>query len=149
MSDEEPAPVHQDPSGAVRLAMAWELFVLGIALISLANLFLFTLVRNDAVAQVVAVTEVSVTFVFVIDFLARLSVADDRRRYITRGYGWLDLMSCLPGLRVIRFLRVFTVVRRLRARADAEADIDDLFHNRARAILLFVLLLTVIVIEFG
>ena len=38
------------------MSMGWELFVLGIALISLTNLFFFALVRNDAVAQVVAVS---------------------------------------------------------------------------------------------
>ncbi len=93
--------------------------------------------------------DIGVTFVFVIDFVARLSVATERRRYLTRGYGWLDLLSCIPGLRVIKFIRVVTVVRRFRSRANAEDDVDELFHNRARAILLFVLLLTVIVIEFG
>jgi len=149
MSDEALPVNYQDASGAVRLPMAWELFVLGIALISLLNLFLFALVRNDAVAQVVAVMDIGVTFVFVIDFAARLSVAIDRRSYLTRGYGWLDLLSCIPGLRVVRFIRVIAVVRRFRARAHAEEDVDELFHNRARAILLFVLLLTVLVIEFG
>ena len=149
MGDEPQPTSYQDPSGAVRLPMAWELFVLGIALVSLLNLFLFALVRNDAVAQVVAVMDIGVTFAFLIDFAARLSVARDRRRYLTRGFGWLDLLSCVPGLRVVKFIRVVAVIRRFRARSHAEEDVDELFHNRARAILLFVLLLTVIVIEFG
>ena len=46
MTDEPQQINYQDASGAVRLAMAWELFVLGTALISLLNLFLFALVAT-------------------------------------------------------------------------------------------------------
>src|SRR5262245_9997317 len=101
----EPVPAFEHPlavqlgSGAVRLPMSWELFVLGVALLSLFNLVLFPLVRNDQVAQVIFVVDIGVTTVFILDFLARMLVAKRRRQYLVHGFGWLDLLSCIPGLR--------------------------------------------------
>jgi voltage-gated potassium channel len=144
--DEGVAATNQD---GVRLPLSWELFVLGVALLSLGNAVIFGLVRSDAVAQVVAIVDIGVTFVFVIDFLTRLARARSRRAYLIRQYGWLDLLSCIPGLRLVRLIRAFAVVRRLRRRTHSDADSLDLFENRARSILLFVMLLTIIVIEYG
>ena len=135
--------------GTVRLPLSWELFVFGIAILSLTNLVLYLLVRSDAVAQVVAVMDISVTIVFVADFLARLTRATNRRAYLFHGFGWLDLISCLPGFRVIRLVRVLNVIQRIQVRGGLDAASDEMVVNRPRAILLFVVLMTVAVIEFG
>ena len=139
----------QDARGDVHFNLSWELFVLALAVLSVLNLFLYFLVRSENVAQVVAVIDVSITFVFVMDFLVRLTVASRKRAYFVHGYGWLDLIACLPGFRIIRLVRVVTVTRRIQAGGGIRPSAEHLLQNRARTILLMVVLLTVVVIEFG
>ena len=76
----------QDARGDVHFNLSWELFVLALAVLSVLNLFLYFLVRSENVAQVVAVIDVSITFVFVMDFLVRLTVASRKRAYFVHGY---------------------------------------------------------------
>ena len=140
----------QDPvTGAVRLTLSWELFVLLLTALSVVNLVLFVLVASAEVAEVVVVVDIGITAVFVGDLMARLTVARDRRAYLVRGRGWLDVVACIPGLRVVRFVKVVSVTRRIRAVGGFRANAELLFVDRARTILLFVILLTVVVIEFG
>jgi hypothetical protein len=129
--------------------MSWELFVAALALLSLINLVLLVFIRSDAVAQVVTTIDVVVALAFIGDFGARMWKARSRRAYFVRGYGWLDLISAIPFIRWIRFVRFYAVVRRIRASGGVMASAEQLISNRARTILLFVVLLTVVVVEFG
>ncbi len=119
-----PIETNQDPSripwesqtedGQVLLSMPWEVFVLGVALLSITNLFLAILVPNPDTAQVIAIVDSLLFVVFLIDFVRRMVVARDNRAYLVRGYGWLDLISIFPMLRIARLLRVARLVRILR-----------------------------------
>jgi len=139
----------QDASGAVQLNLSWELFVLALAVLSVLNLLLFLVIRSEQVAEVVVTIDIAVTLVFIADFVTRLVVAQNRSRYMIHGFGWLDLIACTPALRIIRFVRVATVGRRIRAAGGLDDAVEQLLANRARIILLTVLLLTVVVVEFG
>ena len=56
-----------------------------------------------------------ITPIFLFDFFYRLTTASSPRRYFFRGWGWADLLSCVPLLRVFRVFRVVRVIRLLRA----------------------------------
>ena len=101
----------QTKDGQVLLSMPWEIFVLGVASLSIVNLFLAILVRNPDLDQVIAVTDSIYIVIFAADFARRIYVADDDRGYIVRGYGWLDLVSIIPLLRIARLLRIVRVIR--------------------------------------
>jgi voltage-gated potassium channel len=155
VSTEEVAPRHnlfqpyQEESGAVHLSLSWELFVLALALLSLVDVVLFFLVRSDSVAQVVMSIDVGITLVFIADFLRRMYVARSKTAYFVRGYGFLDLLGCIPGLRFVRLIRAYAVTRRLTRAGGVPNAVEQLTENRPSSILLVVVLLTVLVIEFG
>jgi hypothetical protein len=129
--------------------MPWEVFVLGVALLSITNLFLAILVLNPDTAQVIAIVDSLLLVVFLIDFLRRLVVARDNRAYLTRGHGWLDLLSIIPMLRIARLLRMARLVRILRRMGGLRMALRTFFRNRATGGLYIVVIMALLVLEFG
>ena len=103
----------QTPDGQVLLSMPWEIFVLGLAVLSIINMALGFLVvffeRNPDIEQVISFVDALLIIVFLIDFLRRLHLATDDRAYLLAGRGWLDLVSVVPFLRIARILRIVRV----------------------------------------
>jgi voltage-gated potassium channel len=62
----------------------------------------------------VAYVDAFLTVFFVADFILRLSTAPSKKRYLGRGGGVLDLLSCTPGLRIFRVFRIVRAVRIIR-----------------------------------
>lgn len=139
----------QTPDGQVLLSMPWEIFVLGVALLSIVNLALAILLRNPDTEQVIAIMDSILIVVFLIDLLRRLRVAQDRRAYIVEGWGWLDLISIIPMLRIARILRIVRVIRVVRRMGGPEAAIRAFFANKATGGLFLVLLIALLVMELG
>lgn len=139
----------QTEDGRVLLSMPWELFVLGCALLSILNLVLALVIRNDDLTQVVTVMDGVLVIVFAIDFVRRLKVATDDRAYFVEGRGWLDLVSIIPALRIARILRILRVMRIVSRMGGLGRALTIFFRNRATGGLLLVLLIAIIVLEFG
>jgi len=78
-----------------------------------------------------------------------MRVAQDNRAYLGKGYGWLDLISVIPLLRVARLLRIVRVARLVGRMGGPEATARTFFANRATGGLLTVLLIALIVFEYG
>jgi hypothetical protein len=129
--------------------MPWEVFVLGVALLSITNLVLAILVPNPDTAQVIAIVDSLLLVVFLVDFLRRLVVARDNRAYLVRGYGWLDLISIIPLLRVARLLRMARLVRILRRMGGVTMAMRTFFRNKATGGLYIVVIMALLVLEFG
>jgi voltage-gated potassium channel len=139
----------QTEDGQVLLSMPWEIFVLGVAILSIVNLFLAILVRNPDLDQVIAIVDSILILIFFIDLLRRLHVADDNRAYLTKGWGWLDAVSIIPLLRVARILRIVRVIRVVDRMGGPGPAARAFFSNRATGGLLLVFLIAIIVLEFG
>jgi voltage-gated potassium channel len=139
----------QTPDGQVLLSMPWEIFVLGVAVLSIANLFLGLVLRNPDLDQVIWVIDLLLIVVFVIDLLQRLRIATDRRAYMVRGWGWLDAIGTIPLLRFFRLLRIIRVMRIVGRMGGLGSALKVFFANRAAGGLLFVLLLAIYVLELG
>ena len=101
----------QTEDGQVLLSMPWEIFVLGVALLSIANLFLAIFARNPDVEQVIAIMDTILILIFAVDLVRRLQVARDNRAHLTKGWGWLDAISIIPLLPIARILRIVRVIR--------------------------------------
>ncbi|MEX1296435.1 MAG: ion transporter [Candidatus Limnocylindrales bacterium] len=146
----EPIPWNsQTEDGQVLLGMPWEIFVLGCALLSILNLVLALLIRNPDIEQVVAIMDTMLVVIFAIDLLRRLRVADDDRAYMTKGWGWLDLVSIVPMLRIARVLRIVRVARIVGRMGGPEKAMRAFFANKATGGLLLVVLIAILVMEFG
>ncbi len=139
----------QSADGQVMLSLPWEIFVLGLALLSIANLVLAFVLRDENVIQVVAIMDSLIILVFLADLLRRLRVADDNRRYLVEGWGWVDAISIIPLLRIARLLRIVRVIRVMQRMGGPTAALTAFFKHRATGGLLLVLLVAVLVLEFG
>ena len=139
----------QTPDGQVLLTMPWEIFVLGTAVLSIVNLFLLIFVRDPSLDLVISYVDGVTVVVFLLDFIRRLRVAEDDRAYLIRGFGWLDLVSVIPLLRIARLLRIVRVVRLVGRMGGPAAAARTFFADRATGGLLLVLLIALIVLEYG
>jgi voltage-gated potassium channel len=139
----------QTPDGQVLLTMPWEIFVLGAAVLSIVNLFLAVIVRDPALDYIISFSDAVMIVIFLVDLLRRLYVATDNRAYLVRGFGWLDLISVIPLLRIARLLRIVRVIRLVGRMGGPAAAMRTFFKDRATGGLLLVLLIALIVLEYG
>jgi len=109
-----------------------------------------SVLRDDATQQVVYALDALLSIVFLLDFLVRLRRAPARADYVFRQFGWADLLASLPFpqvkiLRIFRLIRVARLLRRYGARNIGRSLIKD----RAGSALLTLLLIGILVLEFG
>ena len=94
---------------------SYEFFILAMAILSIANLpLLFLFSYQSQPWYLVLFVEGVLTFAFLIDFVYRLRTAPSKRGYFFHEQGFLDLLSCVPGLRIFRIFRVVRAVRIVR-----------------------------------
>jgi len=139
----------QQDNGEVLLSPAWEVFILGVSVLSVVNLVLVIIFRNSHLDQVFVIMDVLLTLVFLLDLARRLVVADDARRYLTKGQGWVDAMAAFPILHILRILRILRMVRIMQRLGGPLNAFKAFFSNRAAGGLLSVLLVAILVLEFG
>jgi voltage-gated potassium channel len=129
---------------------SYELFIGALSVISIFNIVLSLVLPDPSVRNVIIIVDTGLCFVFFADFLGRLRNAESKSRYFFRQLGWLDLLGSLPfpGLRIARVFRVARVVRLVRA-VGMKTLINKMLHDRAGSALYTVLILCVIVIQYG
>ena len=135
-------------AGTELKGVGYELFVLLVSLLSIANTAIVLIPFSPNIQQVALLVDVLIAPVFLVDFVYRLVSAPSRRRYVVRQYGWADLLSILPTLGLLRIFRVVRVVRLLRAYG-AQNLAGELDRTRALATFLLTLFLVVLVVEFA
>lgn len=129
----------------------YEIFIGILSILSILNLFLLYLVQDDENLQkILWMMNGVLSGIFMIDFTYRLVTAPSRSAYVWRRFGWADLLASLPlaqlkALRLFRLVRVVRLLRDLGPRAVLRALVDE----RANSALLTLLLLGILVLEFG
>lgn len=128
----------------------YEIFIGALSVLSLVNIVLYALLRDPGTQSVVRAIDALLSLIFLIDFLVRLRRAPSRSDYFLRQFGWADLIASLPFpqvkiLRVFRLIRVARLLRRYGARNIGRSLVKD----RAGSALLTLLLIGVLVLEFG
>src|SRR3954454_14935350 len=106
--------------------VSYELFILGVTLVSVINLVLLVLPLGGTTGQVALVMELCLAPIFLVDFIYRLATAASRREYLVRRWGWTDLLGAVPllgVLRLVRFARSFSLLRRM----DPQDRVQELF----------------------
>lgn len=129
---------------------SYEIFMAGLSILSILNLALALFVRQESLDYVITIVNFLLTLVFMGDFIFRLVKADNKREYMLKGYGWADLLSALPLsqtniLRLFRLIRVYRLLKDYGFRTVWRALVKD----RAGSTLLTLLLVGIIVMEFG
>ena len=130
---------------------AYEIFIGALSILSIFNLVLVYVIAGDSALELVlSVMNALFSAIFLGDFLYRISTAPSAMHYFFRGFGWADLLASLPFpqfkiLRLFRLLRVFRLLRELGPRTVG----STLIHDRANSALMTLLLMGILVLQFG
>ncbi|MFF2486323.1 potassium channel family protein [Microbacterium sp. NPDC058062] len=130
---------------------AYEIFIGVLSILSIGNLvFMYVIAGDTALELVLSVMNALFSAIFLGDFIYRISTAPKASRYFFRGFGWADLLASLPFpqfkiLRLFRLLRVFRLLRELGPRTVW----TTLIHDRANSALMTLLLMGILVLQFG
>lgn len=130
---------------------AYEIFIGILSILSIVNLVLMYLFSGDQALQLVLwVMNGLFSLIFLGDFIYRMATAPARARYFFGGFGWADLLASLPfpQLKVLRIFRLLRVARLLRD-VGPRTIWTTLIHDRANSTLMTLLLLGVLVLQFG
>lgn len=130
--------------------VGYEIFIGAISVLSILNLLLMYVVNQESLDTVLFAMNVLLTIILFADFLYRLATAPSRRQYFFREFGWADLAASLPvmQLKILRVFRLIRVFRLLRANGVRVIG-NSLLRNRAGSALLSLLLMGILVLEFG
>lgn len=128
---------------------SYEGFILLTSLLAVCNIvfLIFPAFYPDATA-VALVIDVFLSVVFFADFLYRLLTAESKVYYVSRDWGWADLLSSVPfpGMKVFRLFRMARIVSLMRKYGIRRLKYD-FSEERASGTLLFVIFFIIALIE--
>ena len=129
---------------------AYDIFVIAVTLLSIANIFLYALAKDETVQYVISTIDVVLSVFFFIDFVRNMARADSKRTYFFKDYGWADLLASLPFpqmkiLRVFRLLKAYRLIRIVGVRA----VVRDFAKNKATGAVYIVFFMILLLLEFG
>jgi hypothetical protein len=130
--------------------LGYEIFIGVLSILSIVNLVLAYLIPDDDLTGILLVINGLFSVIFLIDFFYRLSTAPSRRAYFLGQFGWADLLACLPfeQAKILRVFRLFRVYR-LMKKVGTRRIVSLLVKDRAGSALIFLLLMGILVLEFG
>jgi voltage-gated potassium channel len=128
----------------------YELFIAALSILSILNIFLAIFIPNPDVARVLMIMNGILSAIFLADFTMRLFTANSKSLYFFREFGWADLLASLP-IQALKFLRIFRLFRayRLMRRFGLKNMLRELADDRAGSALYVLLLMGMLVLEFG
>ncbi len=128
----------------------YEIFIGALSVLSIINIVLLYVVPDQALDTVLFVINGVLSLVFLLDFTYRLFTAPSKSDYFFRHFGWADLLASLP-VQQLKVLRIFRLLRVLRLLAEygAKNIARSLLADRAGSALVTLLLLGILVLEFG
>ena len=128
----------------------YEIFIGILSILSIVNIVLLYAVDDPNLDTVLRVMNGLLSVIFLVDFTYRLLTAESKSRYFFRQFGWADLLASLP-FEQLKILRVFRLVRVFRLLRDygIKNIVRSLVKDRAGSALLTLLLMGILVLEFG
>lgn len=131
-------------------AIGYELFIAALSILSIFNMLVLFLVRDESLEYVIYIMNAIMTPIFLGDFLYRFFTAESKSHYFLRGFGWADLFSSLPfpNAKILRLFRLWRVFR-LFAQYGMRGLADQFIRKRAENALLTVVFLVLCVLQFG
>jgi hypothetical protein len=128
----------------------YEIFVGILSVLSIVNLVLLLVVRDESLDTVLDAMNALFSVIFLADFIYRILTAPSAAAYFFKHFGWADLLASLPFpqfkvLRVFRLIRVYRLLRQVGIRTIGGTLIKD----RAGSALYVLLLMGILVLQFG
>jgi voltage-gated potassium channel len=131
-------------------SIGYEIFVAAVSVLSIVNLGLLLVTQGQALEYVLITMNALFSAILFGDFCYRILTSPNRWAYFARGFGWADLLASvpLPQLKVLRIFRLVRVVRLLSDYGPATV-VRSLTRDRAGSSLFLLLLMALLVLEFG
>ncbi|WP_345802046.1 ion transporter [Microbacterium sp. AZCO] len=129
----------------------YEIFIGALSVLSIVNLvLLYVMHSSEAIQLILYALNALFSAIFLGDFVYRMVTAPSASHYFFRGFGWADLLASLwfPQLKVLRVFRLWRVARLMRE-VGPRTLWRTLIHDRANSALMTLLLLGILVLEFG
>lgn len=128
----------------------YELFILGLSIMSLANWLSFIIIDGVSIRRVILAMDLLLSAVFLVDFIYRFFTARGKANYLLRQFGWLDLLSCLPlpQAKIVRLARVIRATRLLNA-LGLRNTVREFLTNRAGSAVYLVFFMIILVMQYG
>lgn len=126
------------------------IFIGTISLLAFGVAVLYYLIPDPAIRQVLFILDTIYAIIFLLDFIGRYRVVDDKKRYML-SWGWLALLTSIPGLPALRIIRSLLVLRNVRdIRRVTPAEIEVQARERiAESVLYVTVVIGLIVITIG
>mgnify|MGYP001444981945 CR=1 FL=1 len=102
------------------------------------------------ISNVLMTIDNGICFIFLIDFLVRFFRADNKLKFMK--WGWIDLLSSIPYVEVLRTGRLFRLIkllRILRAFRSTKILIKHIFKSKIKGTMTAVAIITVLVVIFS
>jgi voltage-gated potassium channel len=126
------------------------IFIGTISLLAFGVAVLYYLIPDPEISQVLFILDTIYAIIFLIDFTLRYLVVEDRKRYLL-SWGWLALVTSIPGLPALRIIRSLLVLRNVREiKRVTPAEIEAQARERiAESVLYVTVVIGLIVITVG
>lgn len=129
----------------------WQVVMLVLSVYVLIALFVDTVFSLSAeVSALLNQVDNLVCLIFIADFSVNFAKAESRLRYLK--WGWIDLVSSIPNLEILRwgrFSRVIRILRILRGVRSTKFILKHVFANRAEGTFFSVATISFVLVVFS
>jgi voltage-gated potassium channel len=128
----------------------YELFILTISVLAIANLLIIWFTPDSVMEEVVLIINFIISVFLLLDFFYRLFSSPSKKDYLIKDFGWLDFLGSIPiyGFQLFRLFRIIRVIRILREIGSREVS-REFRRERAASAMAIVVFLVILVLQFG
>ena len=140
----------EQPKKERKMNLGYEIFVGVLSILSILNIFLGYLAKDPDLSGILDIMNGLFSIIFLGDFFFRILTAPSKSQYFFRDFGWADLFASLPlpQFKILRVFRLFRVYR-LMTKIGPKVIVNTLVKDRAGSALYVLLLMGILVLEFG
>jgi len=140
----------EQPKKERKMNLGYEIFVGVLSILSILNIFLGYFTKDADLNGILDIMNGLFSIIFLGDFFFRILTAPSKSQYFFRDFGWADLFASLPlpQFKILRVFRLFRVYR-LMTKIGPKVIVNTLVKDRAGSALYVLLLMGILVLEFG
>ncbi|MGL4599210.1 MAG: potassium channel family protein [Bacteroidia bacterium] len=104
----------------------------------------------ESTSHVLAIVDDFICVIFIVDFIARFSKAENKLQFMK--WGWIDLLASIPNIDIFRYgraLRIFRIIRIIRAFQSTRQIINHLVKKKIQGTFTAAALVSILLIIFS
>lgn len=133
-------------------SQSYLIFTLVLSILAILALAIEVILKpSPDIRAILGYADTVICVLFFIDFLIQLTQAENRLKYMAR-WGWLDLLSSIPAVEILRFgrlARILRIFRVLRSVKSARILASMILKRRAQSAFLAAVLMAIVLMTVG